>query len=559
MAMPKKSHFQKRLSSLEKEQSSFTLHWKELSDYISPRKGRFFTSDRNKGEKRNKNIINSHATLALRTLTSGMMSGITSPARPWFRLGTSDTDLMEVESVKEWLSNAEKLLMKIFSESNLYPSLQTVYKETGLFGTGAMTVVEDFEDVIRVHPHTIGSYYIAQNDRGEVDTFYRKFQMTVGQIVLQYGLQQNGKVDWSNISTTVRTMFERGAVDSWIDVVNAVEFNDSRKPEIQDAKNKKFRSVHYEVGSETDKLLSESGFDEFPVMVSRWDLTGNDIYGSDCPGMMALGDVKDLQLKEKRKAQAIDKMVNPPLKGPAQLKNIPVSSLPGGLTLYDQPQGKGLESIYDISPGLGVLLGDIQKIEGRIDRVFFVDLFTMLANLDGIQPRNVLELSQRKEEKLLQLGPVLERTQNDVLDNLIDRTLGIVFRNDMLPPPPEELQGQALNVDYISTLAQAQQAVGTATLERIAGFVGNLAGAYPEVLDKMDPDQVIDEYSNLIGVAPNIIRSDDKVDILREERAQQQQRIQQMAVAQQGAETAKLLSETETGGGQNALTRMTGL
>ena len=543
------------------ERSSFISHWKELSEYISPRRGRFFTQDRNKGDKRNKKIINSRATMALRTLSSGMMAGITSPARPWFRLGTPDRDLMEFAPVKLWLEKVELLLREIFNQSNLYNALPQIYSEVGGFGTAALGIVEDFDDVIRCYPYTIGSYMLGQSDKLEVNTFYREYQMTVGQIVEQFVVTSDGEMDWSKASVTVKTLWDNGSVDSWVTVVQAIEPNIGRDAQKRDSGNKRYVSAYYEPGGDKNAFLSRRGFDDFPIMAPRWETTAEDVYGTNCPGMIALGDIKGLQLEEKRKAQAIDKMTNPPLRGPASLRNSPVSSLPGGLTLFDQGQetGGGLAPIYEVNPRINELMQDINNIENRIDRCFYADLFMMLENLDGVQPRNILELSQRKEEKLLQLGPVLEDLHNDFLDKIIDRTFNIAERGGLIPPAPEELQGSPLRVEYISILAQAQQAVGTASIERLSGFIGGLAAVYPNVADKFDADQAVDEYSELIGTSPKIVVSDDTVKEIRAARQQQQEQQQALDTAQQGAATAKVLSETKVGGGQDVLTRMTGL
>ena len=555
------THFEKRKSSLATERSSFISHWKELSEYISPRRGRFFVQDRNRGDKRNKKIINSRATMALRTLSSGMMAGITSPARPWFRLGTPDRDLMEFAPVKLWLEKVELLLREIFNQSNLYNALPQIYSELGGFGTAALGIVEDFDDVIRCYPYTIGSYMLGQSDKLEINTFYREYQMTVGQIVEQFVVRSDGEMDWSKASVAVKTLWDNGSVDSWVTVVQAIEPNIGRDAQKRDSGNKRYVSAYYEPGGDKNEFLSRRGFDDFPVMAPRWETTAEDVYGTNCPGMIALGDIKGLQLEEKRKAQAIDKMTNPPLRGPASLRNSPVSSLPGGLTLFDQGQetGGGLAPIYEVNPRINELMQDINNIENRIDRCFYADLFMMLENLDGVQPRNILELSQRKEEKLLQLGPVLEDLHNDFLDKIIDRTFNIAERGGLIPPAPEELQGSPLRVEYISILAQAQQAVGTASIERLSGFIGGLAAVYPSVADKFDADQAVDEYSELIGTSPKIVVSDDTVKEIRAARQQQQAQQQALDTAQQGAATAKVLSETKVGGGQDVLTRMTGL
>ena len=543
----KRDYYNQRLSSMKQERTSFETHWRELSEYIQPRRGRFEISDRNKGEKRNTKIINSKATMALRTASSGLMANLTSPARPWFRLETPDFEMMEFAPVKIWLSDVEKIMMAIFNESNLYNVLPVLYTELLLFGTAAMSHVDDFEDVSRFYPHTIGSYYIAQNNRQDIRTFYREFEWTCGQIVGEFGIE--------NVSHGIKDCYDKGDYEKWWPIVHAVEENPEFNEDESSRNNKKKRysSVYYEPGidkNSRESILRMRGFDDFPVYVPRWDVTGEDIYGTSCPGMVALGDVKALQIEEKRKAQAIEKMVNPPLKGPGSLRNIPVSSLPGGITTYDSDTTReGLQPIYQVDPRLGELMADMQAIEQRIDRAFYVDLFLAISQMQGIQPRNEMEIMRREEEKLLMLGPVIERLFDDLLDPLIDRTFSQAVKAEILPPPPPELEGMDLKVNYISSLAQAQRAVGTGSIERVATFIGNLAGASgdPSVWDKYDKDQAVDEFASMVGVPPRTIVPDEAVAAQREERAAKQQQAEQMAMMGQGADAAAKIGQAVGG------------
>jgi len=64
--------------SMKQERQSFEPTWTDCSDFISPTRARFYTSDVNKGERRNQKIINSTATLAANTLASGMFMGANS-------------------------------------------------------------------------------------------------------------------------------------------------------------------------------------------------------------------------------------------------------------------------------------------------------------------------------------------------------------------------------------------------------------------------------------------------------------------------------------------------
>lgn len=533
-----KEQLTKQLGMLEQERKTFEPHWRELSDFIIPRGSRFLTSEANRGDRRNTKIVDPTATMANRTLSSGMMSGITSPARPWFKLATPDPEMMDYGPVKLWLETVQNRMNDMFNKSNLYQSLPIIYSSLGTFGTGALAVLEDDEDVIRTMPFPVGSYYIANSPRLSVDTCFRKFSMTVRQLVREFGL--------NNVSSSTKSAFDNGTYEKWVDVVHAVYPNMNRETGKMNAKNKAFRSVYFEVGGDNDKVLRESGYDEFPVMAPRWEVNGEDVYGSSCPGMIALGQVKALQLEQRRKAQQIDKQTNPPMIGPTSLKTQRVSLLPGDITYVDQVTGaEGLRPAYMVNPNLGDLLGDIQDTRQLINSAYFVDLFMMLQNVNT-RSMPVEAVIEMKEEKLLMLGPVLERLNDEFLDPLIDRAFSMMARKNMLPPPPDVMQGMPLRIEYISVMAQAQKAIGLSSLERFVGFVGNLASAKPEALDKLDVDQAIDNYAVMSGVSPTVVVPQEQAQQTRNDRAQQQQQAMALQTGMAAVQGAKTLSEAKT-------------
>lgn len=533
-----KEQLTKQLAQLEQERTTFEPHWRELSDFIIPRGSRFLTSEANRGDRRNTKIVDPTATMANRTLSSGMMSGITSPARPWFKLATPDPEMMDYGPVKLWLETVQNRMNDMFNKSNLYQSLPLIYSSLGTFATGAMAVLEDDDDVIRTMPFPVGSYYIANSPRLSVDTCFRKFSMTVRQLVREFGL--------NNVSSSTKSAFENGTYEKWVDVVHAVYPNMNRETGKMNAKNKAFRSVYFEVGGDNDKVLRESGYDEFPIMAPRWEVNGEDVYGSSCPGMIALGQVKALQLEQRRKAQQIDKQTNPPMIGPTSLKTQRVSLLPGDITYVDQVTGaEGLRPAYMVNPNLGDLLGDIQDTRQLINSAYFVDLFMMLQNVNT-RSMPVEAVIEMKEEKLLMLGPVLERLNDEFLDPLIDRAFSMMARKNMLPPPPDVMQGMPLRIEYISVMAQAQKAIGLSSLERFVGFVGNLASAKPEALDKLDVDQAIDNYAVMSGVSPTVVVPQEQAQQTRNDRAQQQQQAMALQTGMAAVQGAKTLSEAKT-------------
>lgn len=530
-----------RWGHLKTERATWWAHWQEITNYLLPRSGRYFVQDRDKGWRRHNNIYDNTGTRALRVLGAGMMAGATSPARPWFRLGTADPDLNAYQPVKVWLADVTQRMQIVFQRSNTYRALHQMYEELGAFGTAASIVLPDYNTGIHHYPVTIGEYAIAQDYQGRVCTIYREFEKTVGEIVKEYG--------YNNCSTVVKNMYDRGSLDQWIRLIHAIEPRADRDMRKRDAKNMAWGSYTFEVGGNPHTYLRESGFKEFPALVPRWAVSGGDIYGNS-PGMEVLGDVKQLQHEQLRKAQAIDYQTKPPLQVPTSMKNRDVESLPGGISFYDG-QTAGIKTAFEVNLNLQHLVGDIQDVRERIRGGFYADLFLMLANATDTR-MTATEVAERHEEKLLMLGPVLERLHNELLDPMIDMTFNRMIEAGLIPPPPPELQGMELNVEFVSMLAQAQRAIGTNSVDRYVANLGMVAQFKPEVLDKFDTDQWADVYADMLGVDPKLIVASDKVAILRLERSKAQAAQAQMESLKNVSETARNLGTVQTGPDSNA-------
>lgn len=528
---------QSRWGALKSERSSWIDHWRDISDYMLPRSGRFLVTDRNRGDRKHNNIYDSTSTRALRVLAAGMMAGMTSPARPWFRLTTSDPDLDESSAVKLWLADVTRMMQMVFAKSNTYLAFHSIYEELGAFGTAGSIVLPDFDNVLHHYRLTAGEYAIATDYRGRVDTLYREFDTTVGQMVAEFGKD--------NVSTSVSGMYDRGALDQWVTVMHCIEPRSDREHGKRDSKNMPWKSVYFEAGGDSDKLLRESGFKEFPALCPRWMTAGGDIYGNS-PGMEALGDIKQLQHEQLRKAQGIDYKVNPPLQVPTALKGRDVDTLPGGISYYDAANpGGGIRSAYEVNIDLSHLLGDIQDVRQRINSTFYADLFLMIYQADK-NGMTATEVAERHEEKLLMLGPVLERLHNEILSPKIDMTFTRMVEAGIVPPAPEELQGMELNVEFVSMLAQAQRAVATNGIDRFVGNLGAVAQIKPDVLDKFDADKWADAYADMLGVDPDLIVPGEKVALIRQQRAERQAQAEQSAMMNQSADTMNKLAGADT-------------
>lgn len=549
MADTLRQRAEKRLAMLKNERTSWETNWRELSDFIQPMRSRLLCDQQvNKGDRRNNKIINNEATEDSGALAAGMMSGLTSRSRPWFNLVVQDKEAMEFGPVKNWLYEASERMRDVLLRSNFYNCQHVSYLEMGVFGTGAIWIDEDPKTGIRCEVFTAGEYYVANGADGKCNSFYREFKLTAGQMAERFGEE--------NLSVQAQNALKESRQDAWFDCVQMVEPNTDHVPGSKISKLLPFVSLVWEKSASPEKVLQHRGFHEFPVAVMRWDALPGDCYGTG-PGRRCLGDIKALQLYERNSARLVETGANPALQAPSSLKGQPSSTIPGSITYVDQVGGQNqMAPIYEPSAQwLAAIEGKIARHEARIRRSFYTDLFLMISQMDDV--RTATEINARREEKMAMLGPVVERVDYEGLDPIIERVFGIMLRQSMpiwaglidgeplLPEPPEEIGATVVEADYISVLAQAQKASAVTGLERMAATIGNLSAAFPEVRDKFDADQWVDEYGEAIGVVPTVIRGDEEVDAIRQQRAQQQQIAQAQQALASGIEGAKLLSETE--------------
>lgn len=540
-----------RTTEMKTQRCWFEPHWRELSNFIVPWSGRGLRgtslTEVNDGSKKHQNVFNSTAEDAMDVLSAGMHSGLTSPARPWFRLTIPDLELADSYEVKAWLAEVERRIYSVFARANVYSALHLMYGELGSFGTACVSIEEDYDTVIRARAFSCGEYWLGTDHRGAVNTFYREFWMTAGQIVEKFGIE--------NVSDSTKALFTSNTLEKPVLVCQLIEPNDQR---IKSATFDRyaFRSFYFERGIPGDKFLSMGGYHEFPVLAPRWEAKGANVYGY-CPGMKVLADVKMLQKMERKGLVALDKMVEPPMTAPGSMKKEVINSMPGGLTYVDPNTQSAVRPLYQTNFDFASVENKIMRVEDRIRRGLFYNLFLMIASRPESGQMTATEVLERHEEKLLMMGPVLERVHNEALTPVIDRTFAIMSRGGLIPPAPESIRGQELKVEFISVLAQAQKQVGATSMQQTIAFVGSIASAAPEVVDKIDFDQAVELYADYVGVSPKLLRSQEAVAGIRNNRAQAQQAAQSVENAKIISETTQNLANSDTQG-NNALTSLFG-
>jgi hypothetical protein len=537
------------LVTMERERANWEPLFRELEENFAPRRARWEPTDTPKAAQvsANDSIYDGAPLYALRVLKSGMMGGHTSPSRPWFRLITPDPDLMEFGPVKQWLYVVEQRMRTVFARSNIYNSLPVFYGDLAVYGTAALGLFGDDQDVVRAYPYVMGSYYVANGARLSVNRVARRWRSTVANVAEEFGQE--------NLSTSAKRSLETKNWGNPVDVCHIVQPNPEADPRYADSRSMPYESLYWEKGFPDGKILRREGFREMPILVARWEAVGEDAYGIG-PCMDAMGDAKQLQFETLRAAQMIDKLTEPSWNVPAALANRPKSMLPGGYN-YVPDTANGIRPVYEVDPRAVQILNETRiDLRNRLNQSLYVDMFLMLAQSDRRQI-TAREVEERHSEKLMLIGPVLERLSDELLDPLIDRTFRLMLEAGEIPPWPEELERMPLKIEYISILAQAQKAIARSSIEAVAGFAASLSQLNPEVLDKLDTDQSIDEYADMVGAPPTIVRSDEAVAAMRRKRAQDAAAAQAAQMAEQMAGAAQKLGNTPMGQ-DSALDRMTG-
>lgn len=562
-----RKHCQTRKATLDQERDLHVRDWQQVADYIDPVSGRYLSKKSATAQAlpSRAKVINSEATRACRTMDAGFMGGHTSKSRPWFVVKPADPRVRELPDVKAWADDLTNQIRDVLSESNFYTELPRAYHSRHLFSICALAMDEDELDVVRFYSRNIGTYSLGLDHRGICDSIAWAFPMTVRQVVqwslaqlVQQGRAADTKAAESLLSTVLpASVIEKyraggGKGDERVTVCTLIEPNPDKRDGLQGPLYRPFRQLCWIEGTTQDGehgCLAQMGHYEFPVVAPSWDSNGPDPYGSS-PALDALGDIKQLQYLEGEKLRIIDQMSKPALAMPDYLRNKGAGINPGErVYLTPMQTAQKVEPIYTPDPaGLAAVQQEIARVEERIRSAFFADLFRMLDFLDDRQ-RTAFEISERKEEKVAMLGPNMETLDDKGLSLVLSRVYAVLVRRGRVADPPPALDGMPMLVEYTSALALAMKAAGLATIERVIGFAGQVfqASQRPEVWDKIDLDQALDEFHERAGAPARIVRSDDEVAQIRQARMAEQQQAKLAAMAKPIADAAnatRTLAET---------------
>lgn len=517
-----KQYFEKRRFEMNEEFNSIKPDLQELADYLLPRMSRFLVNDINKPIKKSKKIVDSCPLIAVKNFASGMQSGATSVATRWFKSQINDERLMRNYEIQKWCYFQEELTRRILQKSNFYQLLLGAYKQLGVFGFACMSMDSDYDTVVNFRLLPMGSYCVSKNWKGDVDTVCRNYQEKAKNIVQKYG-EENCSQEIIEAS--------KNTPEKYFELVHFVEPNKEKQKNSPLSKHKEYISVVYQVGA--DKIISKAGFDRFPYAFFESETNGEDTYPNSCPAIDALPDIKQLFSMVKEYGKAVKKLVTPPYKGPAALKNKKISDAAGMFTEEDE-NGRGLSPVYEINARVLELKQEINEIKETIKTHFYNDLFAVIMQT-AERGRTATEVNEIKEEKMVLLSPLLDQIHK-TLRVILDWIFFEELETGILPQPPEEVQGKELEMEFISTLAQAQKAKGLAALERFTTFTVNLAQAVdPTVAQKLNADKIVESYGSVANINPEFIKPEEELEEIRKKLQEQQEQQKQLEAFERGS------------------------
>jgi len=485
-----------RFDRLKTGRQNWETHWQEVADFMMPRKADV-TKTRSRGDKRTERIFDSSPLQAVELLAASLHGMLTNPSTTWFTLRYKDAGLDADDEAKLWLESVTETMYTAFNRSNFQQEIFELYHDLITFGTAAMFIEEDTEDLLKFSTRHINEIYITENDKGRIDTVYRKFKITVRAAAQQFG---------NSISEEVNNLVNKDPYEE-IDILHAVYPRNDFDPTKKDSSNMPFESVYMEYKNGNE--LSVSGFQEFPFVVPRYLKASHEIYGRS-PAMTALPDVKMLNEMSKTTIKAAQKQVDPPLLVPDDGFLLPVRTVPGGLNFYRSGTRDRIEPL-NIGANNPLGLNMEQQRRDSIREVFYVN---QLMLQQGPQ-MTATEVIQRNEEKMRLLGPIL-------------------LRNNQFAQAPEFLSGQDIEIEYVSPLAKAQKSTELSSITRAIEILGSLANVAP-VFDYINFDALVKHVADLVGVPQKVLKLQSQVNAEREAQAQQAEQMEQMQQLQQVA------------------------
>lgn len=494
-------------------------HWEQVALKVLPYYSTSFWTQGNvvPGQQRNQDMFDVTANAALWKFAAAMESMLTPANGRWHKLRPTDPALKRDRATMEWFDQATDALFhyRYSPHSGFQSNIHDSYVSIGAFGTGCL-FTDAFKDPTQPnvrglryrHVH-LGELFFAVNHQGQVDKVWRRFKMTLRQIVQKWGKEV--------LPDGLKSQLETKPEEQYF-IIHSVRPNPDYEPGRMDVKGKRFSS-HY-ILKEQRILLETGGYRCMPYSIARYVTAPGELYGRS-PAMNVLPSINVLNEEKKTMLKLGHRAADPVLIGPDDGVLDGVSLRPGAYN-SGGVNSDGRPLVHTLQTGnlvAGKEMMDDERL--AINDAFLVTLFQILIETPQMTATEVLE---RAREKGALLSPTMGRFQAEGLGPQIEREFDLLMYQGLIPPPPPMLvQAQAeYKVEYDAPLNRAMRAEEAAGGMRTFQWATEMAAQMqdPSVLDHFDTDVMIPELADINAMPFRWLRDPQVIAQLREARQQ---------------------------------------
>jgi hypothetical protein len=526
---------EQRHSSLVAVRNTWVTLWQEIARYVMPRRVPGMNGSIESPSTQNEALLfDTTAVQACMTLANGQLAWMSPLEAAWFQLQSvnrSDDDS------KRWLSSATTEMRNELAISNFYTAVHEFYLDRGAFGTAALYIEPGRRSLINAQVWPVGSFVIDEDEEGIVDTAIREMKLSPRQAIQKFGKDKVSANTLKAADDPQKAHVKRDYLHAIYPRTDA----ERDKAKIDDV-NMPIASVYIE--RENCHICRVSGFEEMPVMVSRyleWGSNIGSLYGW-CPAFAALPEARQVNFLQKMGDALAEKAAFPPVLAPDELEG-EIDGNAHGVTYFSKDMERAMPKEWMTGGRYDILLDRVKERQKAIDRAFHVDLFQMFAQLT--KEMTAREVAERSQEKLIQFSPTFSRMTSELFNPFLERVFGIMLRAGRLGDVPNSMVRdlgngtgyvQTPKVQYTSRIALALRALPAIGYQRTLERLAVTAEVAPSALDNFNFDKAERETALIDGVPAEYLRSEQEVAAIRDDRAK-------AAAAQQQAEQAAVAAD----------------
>lgn len=512
---------------------NYERDWRLLAEYLQPTKLPPLTVESEPGSRKTTFIYDSEGMTAPTKLAANLQGNLVNPSQKWQSIKAWPPELNERNTAQNWCEYVSTGVNWAIVSSNFPNVAGEVLHEAPIFGTGTMLRFKKRPErpgergKLLWEGVPIGTYCIQEDAEGRVDTLVRKVKLS-----LRAAYQNWGEAIGPDL---VKEFLKRP--DKLETFTQWIMPRQDRNPTKMDRKNMPWANLW--MWEEKAHLIHEGGFRHNPIICLRWRKATNEVWGTG-QGHLALPDIRTLNRITELKLLGVAIDIAPVL---FALQGRVVGDLiwePSAVNWEKQAN-----AVRTMGSGGRIDIATLQedRLITKIRQVFFLDQIEALPPLTEGPPGGMspYEIAKRYEQYYKLLGPIYGRLTTEFLQPIVEGTFWSLWDDGMLPPPPPELQGAELHIQYEGPLSRAQRADDVTGIERWlmwAQSVINMTGTQ-DVMDQVDLDEMGLTVAQVVGMPARITRGKEIIAQIRQQRAAAMQAQAQAQAAMSATQAMK--------------------